>query len=472
MNAGLRQVLGNFGKLLSGKAAGGVLSLFYLMIVTRALGAAGFGTLSLVHGYVTFIGGVVAFSGFHGVVHYGAEALARGEHGRLLRLIRLSSLVEAACGLAAIGLAAALVPLVGPHLHWSPAAMSMAVPYSLAVLATVRATPQGILQLANRFDLIGWHQTVMPVARLIGTLVAWGCGAGLRGFLVVWLVSALAEGAAMWLMALAVLRGMRLRGGLRAGLRGGLAGIGVENPGLARFMLSANANISLRELSPNLAPLTVGWMMGPAAAGLLALAQRASNVLQQPAVLLGQAIFSVLAGHHAERDWRELGSTVKRSVWLATLAALPVLLVLSLFGPSLLHLLGGRGFKHLEGGVLLLTLLAVARLIRFASQPLVAALTATGRPGKAMRVSVLAELALYPLLPLLLWRCGVVGAGWQALMQASLSFWLWRRSFRRWLRRRAVEEAIASPAASDAALPEAAQADAVAGPPLRRVATI
>ncbi|MEX7207637.1 hypothetical protein AB2D19_32860, partial [Pseudomonas aeruginosa] len=82
--------------------------------------------------------------------------------------------------------------------------------------------------------------------------------------------------------------------------------------------------ITVRELAPNLAPLTVGWLLGPAAAGLLALTQRATSLLAQPTVLLSQASYAVLAAQVARGDLKALRHTVWRSTGLALAVALPI----------------------------------------------------------------------------------------------------------------------------------------------------
>ncbi len=151
---GLHRVFSNLGLLLSGKAGAGLLSLVYLAIVARTLGASDYGVLILVHAYVTLVGGVVAFSGWHGLVRFGSIALEKGDHERLLKVGRFLTLVEIGFGIAAILAAILLVPVVGPHMDWPPDAMRFAADYSLATLANVRSTPLGLLQLAGRFDLI------------------------------------------------------------------------------------------------------------------------------------------------------------------------------------------------------------------------------------------------------------------------------------------------------------------------------
>ncbi len=408
--SGLTRVLSNLAHLLGGKAAAGLMSLVYLVVVARTLGARDYGVLVLVNGYVLFVGSLIAFSGFHGVVRYGTLALEARDPARLARIVRFMALVELVFGLLALVVTAALVPFVGPRLGWSTDAMRIAVPYSLAVFATVRATPQGLLQLANRFDLIGLHQAVSPTVRLIGTVIVWATGPSLHAFLVVWLISSLAEGAAMWGMGLVGWR--RLMGGER--LPGPWRGVLREDRGFGRFTLVANLDITLQELAPNLAPLTIGWMLGPIAAGLFSLAMRATNLLQQPAKLLSQASYAVLADQVAKRRFGQLRRTVWRSAALAGSIATPIVLALWLAGDRLLPLIGGRTFR---GGSTIVTLIAGARLCGLIASPISSGLTALGRPQRSMLVTLATNLALYPLLPVLILWIGLHGAGLHALLQ-------------------------------------------------------
>lgn len=390
------------------------MSLIYLIIATRTLGAADYGVLILVNAYVVMIGGVVAFSGFHGVVRYGAIALEAGDHGGLARIIRTMTIVEVACGAAAIAIAALLAPLIGPRLGWSSGAVEAAIPYSLAVMGTMRATPQGVLQIARRFDLIGLHQAVMPAIRLIGALAIWLWGGGLIGFILVWLFAAIVEGVSMWWFALGAWRRMVGDEPLLGPWRGALR----EHDGFRSFILITNFDLTLRELAPNLAPLTVGWLLGPAAAGLLALAQRATALLQQPATLLAQASYAVLAEQAAKAEFTALRHTVWRSAVLAMLVAVPIVAIIALAGGGLLSAIGGKSFA---GGAVLLVLIAMSRLTALGATPIAAGLTALGRPQRSMMVALVTNLGMYPLLPLLLYLAGIDGAGWHAFIQNGVA---------------------------------------------------
>lgn len=407
---GVALVLANLGHLLGGKVAAGLISLVYLMLVTHRLGATDYGALVLVNAYAVLIGSVLAFSGFHGVVRYGGIALEGGDAAGFARIVRFMAVIELGCGAIAILVAAVLAPVVGPRLGWSADTIRIATVYSLAVIATVRATPQGLLQIAGRFDLIGLHQAVSPLIRLIGAVGVCIAGGGLIGFLTVWLVAAVAEGVAMWGFGLIAWR--RLAQGER--LRGPWRGTARQTEGFTRFILITNFDITVRELAPNLAPLTVGWLLSPAAAGLLALTQRATSLIAQPTVLLSQASYAVLAAQLARGELAALRHTVWRSAAIALAVAVPIVLVLALLGDRLLIAFGGSSFG---GGTILLVLIAAARTAGLASAPLAAGLTALGLPQRSMAVGLVTSLALYPLLPVLLWLGGTDGAGWHALLQ-------------------------------------------------------
>jgi O-antigen/teichoic acid export membrane protein len=415
----LHRIFANMLHLMSGKAVAGILSLAYIALAARMLGVAEYGVLNLVHGYAVFVGGVVAFSGFHAVVSYGADALKKaengqgGQHQRLHNLIRLVALVELGMAILAIAIAVFLVPLAGMQMGWSAPALQFGPLYCLAIFATVRATPQGILQLAGRFDLIGLHQAVMPITRFIGVLFIWFTGGGLTAFLWVWLVSSLAEGVSMWIMAYFAMRKMDLDKANATTL----SNVREDNPGLIKFMAVTNFDITLRELAPRATPLIIGWILGPAATGLYTLVQRATMILYQPAQMLGQAGYSVFAKAIAAGDLNDAEHSVRRSVLITLALSAAIASIFAIFGRQILTIMGGAEFA--SGGVLLF-LVAAGRALLSGTPTLSSAITALGRPGDSVRAGLIVNLGTLPLLPPLLWWLGINGAGWHVIMQSAI----------------------------------------------------
>ena len=188
-----------------------------------------------------------------------------------------------------------------------------------------------------------------------------------------------------------------------------------ENPGLWRFMLAANADVTLTELAARIAPLFVGWILGPAAAGLYAVAQRATVVIQQPAQIMGQAAYAELARLVAGGgSGAELRAALLRCAAVAFAAATPVLLILAFFGRQVAIVLGGHAFAGAAG---LILLLAIARTAWLIAPPASSALTALGRPTLSVAANMAINLGLLPLLPLMMLSFGLAGAGWHAIIQ-------------------------------------------------------
>ena len=218
----------------------------------------------------------------------------------------------------------------------------------------------------------------------------------------------------MWVLGLLVLHRMRLDARLFGSVRGAIA----ENHGLLPFITTTNIDITLRELAPRLIPLLIGWMLTPIATGVFSLAQRASTVLEQPALLLGQASYAVMAKLVAARDTTRLSRLAWQSAGTALLLSVPVLVLLAFFSTPLLGLIGGKSFR---GGATLLLLLAFARAIAISAPPFTSALIAMGLPLRTIMVNLLANVLLLPLLPLFLLLFGLNGAGWHVILQSSVT---------------------------------------------------
>lgn len=415
------------GLVLGGKAGAGLISLVYLIIAARALGPRDYGILVLVHGYITAVCGIVEFPTWQAIVRYGAHARKADAPHRLARLLRFSTVVELAGGVAAIAVCMILAPFVGPHLGWPPETVAFAIPYSFAVLGSVRSAPAGYLQLIGRFDLIGLHNMVQPLVRLVGAALALLFGWGLKGFLAAWLAAAVAEFVVLWAMGLWFAHkhlGQTL-------FRPETGNPTQDNPGIWKFLVASNADVTLTELAGRIAPLMVGWVLGPAMAGLFAVAQRATVIIAQPAQILGNTAYAELAHMVASGNGgAPLRKTLLRVIGIALAAATPVVILAALFPTPIVTLLGGPAFQA-AGGVMVI--LIAARLISVIGPPCSSALSAMGRPALSMSANLFAGLIFLPVLPWLLQNMGLMGAGVQAVGQALLAssllvFLVWRRS--------------------------------------------
>ena len=425
----IRRIFGSLGFVVSGKAGAGLISLAYMVIATRILGPRDYGVLVLMHGFVITVCGIVSFPAWQGIVRYGAHAQTENDTGRLARLLRFGAVVELGAGVLAIATIIILAPYFGPRLGWSGQALAFMPFYAFAALGAVRSTPAAYLQLIHRFDLIGAHNLVAPLVRLGGSALVLLSGGGLQAFLVAWLVAGVAEWLSLWTIGYWFARrdlGPELH--LNA-----LKGVRDENPGIWRFLIASNGDITLSELTGRLAPLIVGWWLGPAAAGLFSVAQRVTVIIAQPAQILGNSSYAelarmVAAGHGGETLRRTLYGVI--GIALASVA--PVLLLVMFFSTQLVTLMAGPAFVGASG---VMVLLVLARAVAMIGPPCSSALSAMGRPGLSVRSNLWASLTFLPLLPPMMHFWGLAGAGMQAIAQsvaasAMLAVFTWRQSHR------------------------------------------
>jgi O-antigen/teichoic acid export membrane protein len=408
-------VFRNLSLLLGGKTVAAIVSTIYIVIVTRALGPAGFGVLVTINGWAVTVGGIVAFSGWHGIVRYGAQAQAAGDTSRLVRLARFMALVELGCGVTAMLIAFAFAGVAGQRLGWPPETEPVARWFALVILANMLTTPVGILQLAGRFDRMAIHPGLSPSLRLAGVLIVWLSGGGLRDYLIVWLVSGASEGLFMWWLAWPVFREMRGQVPLLGPVKGAVG----ENPGLVRFLATANADLTLRDFAPKAVPLIVGGVLGPAAAGIYSLASRAAVIIQQPATQLAQASYPVIAKLLAAGDIAAAKKLSWKTAGIAIATVVPIVFILAFFSRQILELMGGKGFG---AGAFVFILLTIGRAALLGAVPLSSLLLALGRTTTSILINVGVNLATLPLLVLALYYYGLQGAGWYGALTGIATF--------------------------------------------------
>ena len=415
----IARIYSNLGLLLGGKAIAGLCSLAYLVIAARVLGPSDYGILILVHGYAVAIGGVISFPGWHAIVRYGAPALADGDRARLWRLMRFTALLELAAGMAAVAVGMLLAPIIAPRLGITGAAQAYVVPYSLAILMTVRTTPAGYLQLLREFRLLGVHHAIMPLCRLAGAVMVTLLGFGLQGFIIVWLVSSLAESASMWTMGWWVARKHDPHATLRKQYGHKQQSVRAQNTGLLRFMIFANADTTFAELAPRIALLAVGWMLGPAAAGLFSIAQRATVLIAQPAQILAQAAYTEFAHLIASGgQGAPLRKILFGSIGVSIVVALTFVALIGYFSEQIVVLLGGEAYA---GAAALALWLLIGRFIMLAAPQLSSALVALGHAGWSMGANIAASVIALPLLPVAIQQFGLIGSGYFAVIEATIA---------------------------------------------------
>jgi O-antigen/teichoic acid export membrane protein len=427
--AALRRVVVNAGKLLGGRSVNAVLSLAYLAIAARGLGATAFGVLVLIHAFAQFLGEVVKFQSWQTLIHYGAGPLQGREIPRFQQVLRLTLALDAASAVVGVGLGVAGAFLLAGRLGWGPEQAPAAAAYALSAAFMVSATPLGLLRLFDRFDVLAGQAALVSLVRLIGCGAAWALEAPLWAYLLVWGIGTAAGFIYLATASLAELRRRGLLVGFRAHgpLGGGL-------PGVWRFAWSTNLNTTLDVAFTHVVTLVVGGLVGPAQAGFWRLGRQVADAIAKPAKLLTPALYPELARLRVAQGEAEMARLAAQVGLLTGGFSLVIVAIAAFAGEPLLTLVMGAAFAPAAE---LMTWQVAAAAIAIFALPLEPMLVSQGRPGAALRVRLVVSLAFLACLMPLVEHWGARGAAIglvaaaAALALGNLGMLLWRPRGRR-----------------------------------------
>lgn len=407
----LQTVGRNLGWMLASRGVLAVLSLFYLAIVTRALGINGFGRFALITGAAQALATLVAFQSWQVVVQYGVAPAQAGDDAKLARLFRGSLMLDLASAVVGALLAVLILELWSDEFGIGPTLKRAALIFAIVDVITIRSTPVGILRLRDRFSHAALADSVTPVARFIGAILVWLVHPTVQGFLFAWGVAEMLTATAYWILA--------GRGGdLKLIRRGrGLRQLLAEHPGILRFAVSTNANSTLGMASKQVPLLFVGAVLGPAAAGSFRLAAQVAQALTKLSQLLSRAAFPEVVRAVRDASPASLRYILLRMMGASLVTGVVILGIVAIFGRPALDLIGGRHFAHSYG---VLMYMAAAGCVELATITLETIMTARGRAGTVFLVRAAGAVVIFAIAWPLLHRFGATGMA-VAVLAGSLA---------------------------------------------------
>jgi O-antigen/teichoic acid export membrane protein len=400
--SGLFRILQNTAWLLGGKTFGGILSLFYLAIVTRTLGVEGFGQFALIVGTGQAIALFVSFQTWQVIVRFVDAKTADADDDRYSNLIALCTLFELAGGLAGVALAYGFVAIAGPYLGWDAVLSGQAFAFAAVILLAIKSTPTGVLRVANRFDLTAYAESVVPLVRMIGALVIWLTQPTIAGFLLVWAAGEVISALTCWALAYrqsAHVMRFPTPSRARAAWR--------QTEGIGAFLFISNAGTTLNGFAQNIGLIIIGLFVSPAAAGLYRIASQLSGAMAKISTLLSRAIFAEVNWARADGGKDAMRALYGRANRLLYISGALVLAVIVMAGKPVLTLMSGPEFAPAYPIMVMLGLAAVINLIGAMNEPTL--LSGEGA-GKAMVLQAAATGVYAGLMTLFLPPYGAMGA--------------------------------------------------------------
>ena len=290
----------NVSRLLSAQAASALIGVVTLGVAARALGPVGLGAFALVEAYVRAVDRFCRPEPWQAVIAYGAAPLEGGDDARFGRLLRFGVALDVGGALLASAVAAGFASVIGPSLGLSDTDAGLAAAAGLMLLASVSSTALAALRLLDQFAILAKLQVWASLLRLGLTLAAAVLEGGVGAFVAVMAATHVFEHLATVCLAARELRRRGRLGPVRHPMRGVFA----ENPGLARFLLTSNLTVVLRQSTQRFDVLILGALTGVEQVGFYQLAKRIGLAMLKFARPLQQAIYPEFARLWARGETR------------------------------------------------------------------------------------------------------------------------------------------------------------------------
>jgi O-antigen/teichoic acid export membrane protein len=394
-----RSLLKNSSYLGVSKIVAALCGVATLAFAGRGLGVVMFGTLILITSYVKAVSGIAKFQSWQLIVRYGGHGVAHGDAEHFKVATGFAFALDAVSGIGGLIIGAALLPFIASWVGIEPQYLWLGMLYCTVLPVMSAATPDGVLRVLDRFDLISWSGTLMPILRAVLAAAAFATGASFAVYVTIWFVTDLIGNLYPWYLAWRELRRNRLLEGIRPTLRPAVLA------GAWRFAIEVNLTTSVQAIWGPIGRLVVGGLLGPAGAALFRVASTLADSAAKPADLLGKAFYPEIIRMDltSNKPWKLM---LRGTALISAVAVLAILLML-IGGKPLMALIFGKAFL---GAYAPLVILMAIPFIGIFSFPLTPMLYALGRSDAPLKAKLLGSAIFFVTIAPLSLAWDVVGA--------------------------------------------------------------
>jgi len=394
-----RSLLRNTSYLGGSKIVAALCGVATLAFAGRGLGVVLFGTLILITSYVKAVSGITKFQSWQLIVRYGGHGVAHGDPEHFKIATGFAFALDMMSGIAGMLIGAALLPFIGGWVGIGPEYLWLGMLYCTLLPIMGAATPDGVLRVLDRFDLMSWQGTVNPIARAILAGIAFAADAGLPVYVAIWFATDLLGNLYAWYLGWRELRRNGLLEGIRPTLRPSVL------PGAWRFAIDVNLTLSVDAIWGPVGRLVVGGLLGPAGAALFRVASTLADAAQKPADLLAKAFYPevIRMDLSSKTPWK----LMLRGTALVSTIALLAILIMVIGGKPLMSLIFGKQFLGAYEPLLILMAIPFIGVFTFPLSPMLYAL---GRSDSPLKAKLLGSAIFFVAIAPLSWRWDVIGA--------------------------------------------------------------
>ena len=394
-----RSLLKNTSYLAVSRVVAALCGLATLAMAGRGLGLILLGTLILITSYAKAASGIAKFQSWQLVVRYGGRGVANDDPEDFKTVTGFAFTLDVLSGVAGMIGAALLLPFVGRWVGISDQYLWLGLLYCTQLPTMGAATPNGVLRVLDRFDLISWAGTATPISRAILVAIAFAAGASFPVYVGIWYVTDLGGDLYTWYLSWREMRRHGLLKGITPTLRPH------SLPGAWKFAINVNLAASVQTVWGPIARLVVGGLLGPAGAALFRVASSLADSAQKPADLLGRAFYPEIV--RMDLSSRKPWKLMFRGTALVGAVAVVAIGLLLIGGKPLVALIFGKAFTGAYAPLVILMAIPLLGIISFPLSPM---LYAFGHSSGPLKAKLLGSVVFFALIAPLSWAFDIVGA--------------------------------------------------------------
>lgn len=425
LNADWKRPFKNAGKLLVGRGVQGVMSLGYLALAAHALGATGFGILTLIYASLMTVRNFLGFRSWQLIMSFGAQAMSKLDVAHMRKLLNFSFVIEASAAVVGVGLIFAFA---------EPAVTLFAVPveyarmfeiYSfLLVFWLVSDVGLGVLRLFDRHDVVSGQLVVEPTIRLIGAVYFYLTSGDVWDFLWVWFIACLLSKITLIFASCRVYKAemAKVEAGAAPIKRAKFSLFNIykePEKGLWRYAWGASVQSAL---TTSFAPMFIASVLGPAGAGIWRVAQRFTTAISNPInKLLIPAIYTDMSWLNVSGNTKLRRKMIIKTGGVVGLVTLGLIIFLAIFGKWMISIIAGPEFTEAYTAMMILCLGVLVSAFSFGLNPM---LMTAGRVWTLTMVRIASVSVFFVTIVPFVKLWGINGAAFSTLLLniASVAF--------------------------------------------------
>lgn len=357
-----------------GKFATAGSGLITLAILARHLGPGPVGVIAVFRTVVTVVDLFANFNTWQAVIKYGTEAIAGERADDVRRVIKLAFVIDASTAVLGALVVTGLAFVIPGSFGWTSHEAALCALYALTLVSKVSGTTDGIFRICDAYRAQAIVGSAMAGAATLLVAVVVLAGAGFDGCVFALVGGEVATNLVVTATAMWIARKSGYSGWLASPVRG----IRQVFPGITHFLVSTNAQLTVRTAQGELDMLVAGSMLGKIPAGLYRVVKQLGTVPGRVFLPFEQVLFTELARCAASRDFTGFGRLLRRFVAIAGGGSLLLWVIAALAAEPIVALVAGDAFTPAAEPF---RWYLFAMVLQVTGAPIMRALIALGRPG-------------------------------------------------------------------------------------------